>query len=106
MIHFYSLLLPLATIQSHQTRCGGISKSKELLLEQDVSCSIDVVYPMHTTKQSTTVIRRKAVQHHKKKATSKIDVAFMKSGDFKCQSNTVNYPRAKARGLQVQAHLH
>lgn len=65
-IHFYSLLLPLATIQSHQTRCGGISKSKELLLEQDVSCSIDVVYPMHTTKQSTTEIHRKAVQHHKK----------------------------------------
>lgn len=65
-IHFYSLLLPLATIQSHQTRYGGISKSKELLLEQDVSCSIDVVYPMHTTKQSTTEIHRKAVQHHKK----------------------------------------
>lgn len=63
---FYSLLLPLATIKSHQTRCGGISKSKELPLEQDVSCSIDVVYPMHTTKQSTTEIHRKAVQHHKK----------------------------------------
>ena len=37
---FYSPLLPMATIKSHQTRCGGISQRKKHLLEQNVSCSV------------------------------------------------------------------
>ena len=32
---FYSPLLPMDTIKSHQTRCGGISQRKKHLLEQD-----------------------------------------------------------------------
>ena len=51
-IHSYSPLLPMTTIKSHQTRCGGISQRKEHLLEQDVPCSVYISVVSTSTRRA------------------------------------------------------
>ena len=51
-IHSYSPLLLMATIKSHQTRCGGISQRKKHLLQQEVSCSVYISVMRTATRRA------------------------------------------------------